>query len=75
MKITGPQLQALEDVERSGDPRRRVRGASQRGGWTRVMHCLVHKRRWIEDAGKAGWRLTLEGQSVLDQYRAAQRTR
>ena len=69
--MTPAQLQALEDVERCGDPWARVHGMSQHGGWASVMRILVHERRWIHRVHGEKWALTIDGKAALRAARKA----
>lgn len=64
VRVSDSQLQALEDVERCGDPWARVFGQSQHGGWNGVMRVVQHERRWIRHTGKR-WVLTAAGDVAL----------
>lgn len=65
-RISASQRQALEDIERYGDPWARVVGQSQHGGWYRVMLVIVHRRMWARyDGRRKRWVLTAEGRRAL----------
>jgi hypothetical protein len=64
---TASQRQALEDIERHGDPWARVHGQSQHGGWNGVM-CVIKRENWAffsEDSQK--WELTEDGKKALKE--------
>jgi hypothetical protein len=62
--MTGAQRQAMEDVERHGDPWHRVLGQAQHGGWHGVMRVLQRKR-WITFV-RGKWALTRAGKDALN---------
>jgi hypothetical protein len=64
-KLSQPQRQALEDVERHGNPRARVFGQAQHGGWHSVMR-VIERQRWARfDGRKKKWVLTDAGRAAL----------
>jgi hypothetical protein len=64
------QLQALEDIERCGDPWARVVGMSKMGGWHRVMLVIEYRAKWARyDGRRKKWGLTAAGESALRQAR------
>lgn len=67
-KPSPSQLQALEDIERHGDPWKRVFGQSQHGGWHRVMLVIEHRAKWAKfDGRRKKWVLTDAGRAILRQ--------
>ena len=62
--VSPSQLQALEDVKRSGDPWARVFGQSRHGGWHQVMQVIHLRKKWICRVGDR-WVLTDAGKQVL----------
>jgi len=65
MKLSAPTRQALEDIQRSGDPWARVFGQSQHGGWNAVMS-KIRREGWARyDEASERWELTAEGKKAL----------
>lgn len=71
--MTPSQFQALEDIERYGDPFVRVHGQSQHGGWFRVM-MVINRNGWAE-SGKRRWTLTTKGRSAMRAHRSKTRSK
>lgn len=64
-KLTYPQRQALQDIERCGDPSARVFGQSRHGGWNSVMRS-IQRNAWARyDENTHKWVLTDLGQIML----------
>lgn len=63
--MTDHQYQAMEDVDRFGDPHVRVRDR-QAGAWAGVVRVLRTKREWIAfDLSARTWVLTRKGVAAL----------
>jgi hypothetical protein len=67
-RLSVPQIQALEDVERSGNPWARVHGQAQHGGWSALMRFLEHKQKWIVFR-RNRYQLTAAGKAALARER------
>jgi len=60
------QLQALQDVKRTGNPWQRVFGQSQHGGWNSVMRVLW-RMKWIKTDRADRYVLTEAGRKALKE--------
>lgn len=65
LRPTPSQIQALEDIERHGNPWYRVRGQSQHGGWQSVVG-VIQRAGWA--CSSPSWALTETGREVLKRF-------
>lgn len=64
--MTASQFQALEDISRTGNPWARVRGKSQYGGWSGVIH-VITREEWAHFSD-GRWVVTEAGTAAMKQF-------